>query len=115
MSLCMSVVCLLVCSPNTFYKVTGINTKKKLKTVCLYECLCVFLSATISPELHVQFSPNFYARDATVARVLAMALCLSVSVCLSVCLSVTSRCSVKRNERINLVFGMEAFFRPVLH
>jgi len=69
----------------------------------------VFLSATISPELHAQFSPDFYARDATVARVLAMALCLSVSVCLSVYLSQVG-CSVKRNERINLVFGMEAFF-----
>jgi len=112
MSLCMSVVCLFACLL-TKYILQGYwyKNEKKLKTVCLYECLCVFLSATISPELHVQFSPNFYARDATVARVLAMALCLSVSVCLSV----TSRCSVKRNERINLVFGMEAFFRPVLH
>jgi len=38
-------------------------------------------------------------------RVLAMALCLSVRVCLSV----TSRRSIKRNERTNLVFGVEAF------
>ena len=28
----------------------------------------------------------------------------------SVCLSVTSRCSVKRDGRINVVFGMEASF-----
>jgi len=31
---------------------------------------------------------------------------VSVSVC--VCLSVTSRCSVKRHEQINLLFGIEA-------
>ena len=36
-------------------------------------------------------------RDAMLARVLAMALCLSV------CLSVTSRCSTKSDEWINLV------------
>jgi len=35
-----------------------------------------------------------------------MALCLYV--CL--CLSVTSQCSVKRNERSNLVLGTAAFF-----
>jgi len=48
-----------------------------------------------------------------IARVLAMALCLSV--CLSLYLSVTRRCSVEVFGRIELVFGMEAFFRPVLH
>ena len=37
------------------------------------------------------------------ARVLAMALCLCI------CL-VTSRCSIKRDERINLLFGIEASF-----
>ena len=42
------------------------------------------------------------------ARVLYMALCLSICVCL--CLFVTSPCSIKRNERIDPVFGMEAFF-----
>ena len=36
-----------------------------------------------------------------------------VSVCLR--LFVWCRCSIEKNERINLVFGMEAFFRPVLH
>jgi len=36
----------------------------------------------------------------------AMVLCLSD---VSVCLSVTSRSSIKRDERINLVFGMDAF------
>jgi len=47
----------------------------------------------------------FYPRrDAMLARVLAMALCP----CLS--LSVISRCSIKRNERINLLFGMKASF-----
>ena len=46
----------------------------------------------------------YYPRDAMLARVLAVAMCLSV------CLSVTSRCSVKREEGINLVFGMEASF-----
>ena len=38
------------------------------------------------------------------ARVLAMALCLSV----------TSRCSIKRNERINLFFLEWRLFRPAL-
>jgi len=38
------------------------------------------------------------------ARLLAMALCPSVSV------SVTSRCSIEVAGRIELVFGMEAFF-----
>ena len=47
-------------------------------------------------------SVTFYPRDAVLARVLAMAVCL--------CQSVTSRCSIKRNERINLLFGMEASF-----
>jgi len=45
-------------------------------------------------------APRRYAR----AGILAMALCP----CL--CLSVTSRCSIKRNERINLLFGMKASF-----
>ena len=31
-------------------------------------------------------------------------------VSVAVCLSVTSRCSIKRDERINLPFGMEASF-----
>jgi len=49
----------------------------------------------------------FYpARDAMLARLLTVALCP----CLSVCLSVTSRCSIKSDERINLVFGMGASF-----
>jgi len=43
----------------------------------------------------------FYPRDAMLARVLAMALCPSV--CRR--LSVTSRCSIKRDERINLVLA----------
>ena len=48
----------------------------------------------------------YYPRDAVLSPLLAVALCLFVSV--------TSRCSVKRNEWINLVFGMEVF-RLVLH
>jgi len=34
---------------------------------------------------------------------------------MALCLSVTSRRSIQRNERINLVFGTEAPFRSVLH
>ena len=41
-----------------------------------------------------------YPRDAMLARVLAMALCP--------CLSVTSRCSIKSDERINLLYGVVA-------
>jgi len=50
---------------------------------------------------------RFYPRDVMLARVYYSRG--PVSVCLSVCLSVTSRCSIKRDERIDLVFGMEAF------
>ena len=52
---------------------------------------------------------NFYARDAMLARVLAMAVCLSVSVSVCVC---HSRGSIETNERIELVLVR---FRPVLH
>jgi len=38
------------------------------------------------------------------APVLAVALCLSVS------LSVTSRCSIDTDGRVDLIFGMDAFF-----
>ena len=41
-----------------------------------------------------------YPRDAMLARVLAMSLCP--------CLSVTSRCSIKSDERINLLYGVVA-------
>jgi len=50
--------------------------------------------------------PFFYQHerhDAMLARVLAVVPCLSV------CLSVTSRCSIKRNERIGVVFSIGAF------
>jgi len=50
-----------------------------------------------------------YPRDAMLARVLAKAPCLAV------CLAVTSRSSIERTERMELVVGMEAFFLPVLH
>ena len=55
-------------------------------------------------QVSVLLSLNFHPRDAMLARVLAMALCLSV------CLSVTSRCSVEVVGRIEMVFGMDAFF-----
>ena len=55
---------------------------------------------------------SFCPRDAMLARLLAMALCLSV--CLSVCMSVTSRCSVERDELINLVFWHVGFCRHIL-
>jgi len=43
-------------------------------------------------------------------------LALAMALCLSVCLSVTSRCSIKRDERINRVFGVGAAFdHAVLH
>ena len=48
-----------------------------------------------------QRSPDFYPRDTMLARVLAVAL--------SVCLSVTSRCSIKRDERINPVLARRLF------
>jgi len=54
----------------------------------------------------MNLADDFYSRDAMLARIQAMAPCLSV--CL--CLSVTSRCSIKRYERINLGFGVEASF-----
>jgi len=58
--------------------------------------------------IHKQPAPvitnGFYPRDAVLAWVLAVALCLSVS------MSVTSRCSVKRDERISLVFDVRASF-----
>ena len=50
------------------------------------------------------YSRDFYPPDAMLARVLAMALCP----CL--CLSVTRQCSIKRDERINMLFGVEASF-----
>jgi len=39
-----------------------------------------------------------------------LAWVLPTAVCLSVCLSVTSRCSIEVVGRIELVFGMEAYF-----
>jgi len=60
----------------------------------------------IQRTVTVSFDNHFYPRDAMLARVLAMALCLSV--CL--CLPATSRCSIKRGERISVFFGMKASF-----
>ena len=48
----------------------------------------------------------FFTARSYASAVLAMALCLSVR------LSVTSRCSTKTAERIELVFGMWASFHP---
>ena len=52
------------------------------------------------------FFDDIFPRDAMLARVLAMALCPPVCVCVSV----TSRCSIKRDKRINVLFGMEVSF-----
>ena len=63
----------------------------------------------LSGSIDIQRSSFTYQpRDATLARVLAMALCP--------CQSVTSRCSIETAERIGLVFGTGAsFLRPTLH
>ena len=67
------------------------------KVTCLKSTECV---------LAYFLAEAFYPRDATLARVLAMALCLSVSV--------TSRCSIEMSERIGL-FWHGSFLRPILH
>jgi len=46
--------------------------------------------------IYYNFRRTFYQRDAMLARVLAVALSVYL------CLSVTSRCSIKKGERINL-------------
>jgi len=53
---------------------------------------------------------GFHPRDAMLARVLAMARCHSVCLSVRLCLSVTSRCSIKKNERINLFLTWRLFF-----
>ena len=54
---------------------------------------------------------HFYSRDAMPARVLAnVAMALRLSVCLSVCRKL--ECSLETDERIELVFGMGAYFHP---
>ena len=69
-----------------------------------------FLKKYSSEQYTVKVSLNvasfFLPRDAMLARIPAKALCLSVRVCLPV----TSRCSIKMDERIYLVFGREASF-----
>jgi len=49
---------------------------------------------------------DFYSCDTMLERVLAMALCPS----LCVCLSASSRSFIETDGRIELVFGMGAFF-----
>ena len=66
--------------------------------------------AAICANKDVYIIARFYPRDAVLARVLLLATSLCPSVCLCPFLSVTSRCSIKRDERINLVFGTEASF-----
>jgi len=56
------------------------------------------------------FQSDFYPHDATLAWVLAMALCPTVSVCGRLSVSVKSQCSIKKDARIDLIFGMEASF-----
>ena len=63
--------------------------------------------ASMRPLATVNVATCFYPRDAMLARVLAMT-CVRFRVYACVCLSVTSRCSIKRNKRINLLFGTEA-------
>ena len=68
--------------------------------------VCCF--SPLSPIGHLRprcTAAGFYPRDAMLARVFATALCPSV--CLSVCLSVTSRCSIKRDVRVNLVLALK--------
>jgi len=75
--------------------------------VCVCVCVCVyvtpgcFINVPKCPKTCIfYFGRSFYACKAMLAWILAMALSLSV----------TSQCSVKRDEQINLVFGMEASF-----
>ena len=70
--------------------------------------LTVWCDIGVSAAIGVQNSgvsvTSFYPRDAMLARVLAMTLCP----CLCPCLS--SRCCIKMNERISLLFGTQASF-----
>jgi len=53
----------------------------------------------------------FYLHDAMLVWVPAVIWpCVCVRVCLSVCLSVTSQSSINTDERIEVVFGMEASY-----
>jgi len=52
---------------------------------------------------------GFHPRDAMLPRVLAIARCHSVCLSVRLCLSVISRCSIKRNERINLFLAWRLF------
>jgi len=59
----------------------------------------------------IMYRIHFYPRDAMLARVLAnVAMALRLSVCLSVCRKL--ECSLETDERIELVFGMGAYFHP---
>jgi len=63
-------------------------------------------SPAMNPDIFVSQFTCFYRVMLYASAVLAMGLCLSL------CLSVTSRCSIETGERIELVFGMWAFFQP---
>ena len=71
------------------------------------DCLPIHLNISVFCFLIFSFFPLFTAR-CYASAVLAMGLCPSVCVCLSV----TSRCSIKTAERIELVFGTWASFHP---
>jgi len=78
----------------------------RVSAVCV--CLCGGVeNAGPENERPRQFSP---ARRYASACTSYGPVSVSVGVCLSVCLSVTSRCSINRDERINVVFGMWASF-----
>jgi len=72
----------------------------KLASVVAKSGLTIFATVDIKPTSLARF----YPRDA----MLACTSCGPASVLVSV--SVTSRCSIRRDEPINLVFSMEAFF-----
>jgi len=72
--------------------------------LCELSITCAQVVAVLFYNAKYVSLSSFYAHDAILARVLAMALCSCP------CLSLTSRCSLKWDERINMVFGMRASF-----
>jgi len=71
----------------------------------LYIAAAVAISTTVSGVIRTWILSDRRAKHSATETCYGL-----VSVSVSVCLSVTSQCPVKRVERINLLFGMEAFF-----